>query len=136
MIPIRRVSVLSTGSVQIRPQHVESNGTPLVWWLSTSTKWTAPRPINVYVIEHEEGLVLFDTGQDRRSVTDPDYFPKGFAGHIYARLAKFDVPPEDTLSEGLRGLGYGSRTCASRCSRTCTKTTSAACRSWPRPRSW
>lgn len=106
MTPIRRVSVLSTGTVQIRPQHVESNGTPLVWWLNTSTKWTAPRPINVYVIEHEDGLVLFDTGQDRRSVTDPDYFPKGFAGHIYARLAKFDVSPEDTLSEGLRGLGY------------------------------
>ena len=106
MTPIRRVSVLSTGSVQIRPQHVESNGTPLMWWLNTSTKWTAPRPINVYVIEHAEGLVLFDTGQDRRSVTDPDYFPKGFAGHIYARLAKFDVPAEETLTEGLRGLGY------------------------------
>ncbi len=106
MTPIRRVSVLSTGSVQIRPQHVESNGAPLMWWLNTSTKWTAPRPINVYVIEHEQGLVLFDTGQDRRSVTDPDYFPNGFAGHIYARLAKFDVPAEETLSEGLRGLGY------------------------------
>lgn len=106
MTLIRRVSVLSTGSVQIRPQHVESNGTPLMWWLNTSTKWTAPRPINVYVIEHEQGLVLFDTGQDRRSVTDPGYFPKGFAGHIYARLAKFDVPAEETLSEGLRDLGY------------------------------
>jgi N-acyl homoserine lactone hydrolase len=28
-------------------------------------------------IEHHDGLVLFDTGQDRASVTDPGYFPPG-----------------------------------------------------------
>jgi N-acyl homoserine lactone hydrolase len=94
MQTIRRVSVVSTGTVQIRPQHVESNGTPLMWWLNTARSWTKPRPINVYVIEHERGLVLFDTGQDRGSVTDPEYFPGGFAGHIYDRLAKFDIPEE------------------------------------------
>ena len=106
MKPINRVSVVSTGTVQIRPQHVETNGTPLLWWLNTSRRWTDPRPINVYVIEHDEGLVLFDTGQDRRSVTDPEYFPGGLAGHIYHRLAKFDIPPDATLTERLSTQGY------------------------------
>ena len=106
MQAVKRVSVLSTGSVQIRPEHVESNGTPLVWWLNTSRRWTAPRPINVYVIEHEKGLVLFDTGQDRRSVTDPGYFPGGVAGHFYRRLAKFDIPEGATLTEQLSAHGY------------------------------
>jgi glyoxylase-like metal-dependent hydrolase (beta-lactamase superfamily II) len=92
--------------VQIRPQHVEADGTPLLWWLSTSRQWTAPRPINVYVIEHENGLVLFDTGQDRRSVTDPDYFPSGVAGHLYHRLARFDIPSDATLTGRLREQGY------------------------------
>ena len=32
---IARVSVISTGTVRIRPQHVETNGTPLLWWLNT-----------------------------------------------------------------------------------------------------
>jgi glyoxylase-like metal-dependent hydrolase (beta-lactamase superfamily II) len=77
-----------------------------MWWLMTSRKWTAPRPINVYVIEHERGLVLFDTGQDRDSVTDPHYFPKGLSGHLYARLARFTIRPEETLTEQLRGIGY------------------------------
>jgi len=36
-----------------------------------------PRPINAYVIEHRDGLVLFDADQDRASVTDPGYFPGG-----------------------------------------------------------
>lgn len=103
---VKNVSVISTGTVQIRPEHVETNGTPMMWWLSTSRRWTPPRPINVYVIEHEQGLVLFDTGQDRRSVTDPDYFPKGIVGHSYRRLAKFDIPATATLTEQLRAHGY------------------------------
>jgi N-acyl homoserine lactone hydrolase len=103
---VKRVSVISTGTVRIRPEHVETNGTPLWWWLNTSRRWTAPRPINVYVIEHEKGLVLFDTGQDQRSVTDPDYFPGGVAGYFYRRLAKFDIPEGATLSEQLKAQGY------------------------------
>ena len=106
MKAIRRVSVVSTGSVRIRPQHVQSDGTPLAWWLNTSQRWTAPRPINVYVIEHESGLILFDTGQDRRSVLDPGYFPGGVAGYLYRRLATFDIPPEATLTHRLEQLGY------------------------------
>jgi N-acyl homoserine lactone hydrolase len=72
---IRRVSVLSTCTVQLRPPHVQSDGTPLLWWLLTSRTWTAPLPINVYVVEHNDGLVLFDAGQDRASVTDSDALP-------------------------------------------------------------
>ena len=103
---VKRVSVISTGTVQIRPEHVETNGTPMLWWLNTSRRWTAPRPINVYVIEHEKGLVLFDTGQDRRSVTDPDYFPGGPVGYNYRRLATFDIPEGATLTEQLSADGY------------------------------
>jgi len=103
---VNKVSVLSTGSVSIRPEHVRSNGTPTLWWLATSHRWTAPRPINVYVIEHSDGLVLFDTGQDRRSVTDPGYFPRGLAGTVYDRLAKFDIGEDDTLTAQLKAVGY------------------------------
>jgi N-acyl homoserine lactone hydrolase len=104
--PISRVSVISTGSVAIRPEHVGPTWKNLYFWLFTSTRWTAPRPINVYVIEHREGVVLFDTGQDRASVTDPGYFPGGLNGLIYSCLAKFAVEPDETLTAGLSRLGY------------------------------
>ena len=106
MRPIIRVSVVSTGAVQIRPEHVQSDGSPLAWWLLTSRRWTAPRPINVYVIEHRRGLVLFDTGQDRASVTDPGYFPRGLPGLLYARLARFAISADQTLTRQLLHLGY------------------------------
>jgi N-acyl homoserine lactone hydrolase len=104
--PIRRVSVVSTGQVQIRPDHVASTWRPTAVWLLASRTWTLPRPINAYVIEHRDGLVLFDTGQDRASVTDPGYFPAGLTGVLYDRLARFDISTQQTLTAGLDRLGY------------------------------
>jgi N-acyl homoserine lactone hydrolase len=106
--PIRRVSAVSTGQVQIRPDHEASSWRPMPWWLLASRRWTEPRPINAYVIEHRDGLVLFDTGQDRASVTDPGYFPGGVAGALYGRLARFEIGPQQTLSAGLDRLGYAA----------------------------
>src|SRR5580704_10983787 len=106
--PIRRVSAVSTGQVQIRPDHEASSWRPMAWWLLASRRWTEPRPINAYVIEHRDGLVLFDTGQDRASVTDPGYFPGGMTGFLYDRLARFEIGPDQTLTAGLGRLGYAA----------------------------
>ena len=103
---VKAVSAISTGTVRIRPEHSYGTRKPLYWWLLTSRKWTPPRPINVYVIEHARGLILFDTGQDRASVTDSTYFPGGFTGVIYDRLARFDIGEQDTLTAQLAALGY------------------------------
>jgi glyoxylase-like metal-dependent hydrolase (beta-lactamase superfamily II) len=103
---VKAVSVIGTGTVRIRPEHLYGTRKPLYWWLLTSRQWTPPQAINVYVIEHARGLILFDTGQDRASVTDRDYFPGGFTGHVYDRLARFDIGEQDTLTAQLATLGY------------------------------
>jgi glyoxylase-like metal-dependent hydrolase (beta-lactamase superfamily II) len=104
--PVKAVSVISTGTVQIRPEHPYGSRKPMYWWLLTSRQWTPPRPINVYVIEHARGLLLFDTGQDRASVTDDTYFPGGATGFFYGRLARFEIGEQDTLAAQLATLGY------------------------------
>ena len=104
--PIGAVSVISTGTVEIHPQQRNGTRLPLFVWLMGSRSWTSPLSINVYIIEHAGGLVLFDTGQDRASVTDPGYFPGGFAGLLYRRLARFQIGPRDTLTAKLASAGY------------------------------
>jgi N-acyl homoserine lactone hydrolase len=103
---VKAVSVISTGTVQIRPEHPYGSTKPMYWWLLTSRQWTPPRPVNVYVIEHAKGLLLFDTGQDRASVTDDTYFPGGMTGFLYGRLARFNIGEQDTLTAQLATLGY------------------------------
>jgi glyoxylase-like metal-dependent hydrolase (beta-lactamase superfamily II) len=103
---VTRVTRFSTGTVDIHPQHAYRGRAPMYWWILTSRKWLTARPINVYVIEHPDGLVVFDTGQDRASVTDPAYFPDGAAGLIYRRLARFHISEDETVTAGLQRLGY------------------------------
>jgi N-acyl homoserine lactone hydrolase len=104
--PVRAVSVLSTGRVEIHPEQVHGSVKPLYWWLFTSRQWLPPRPINVYLIEHADGLVLFDTGQDRASVMDGSYFPGGVTGLVYKHLARFYIAADETLDGQLTTLGY------------------------------
>jgi glyoxylase-like metal-dependent hydrolase (beta-lactamase superfamily II) len=103
---VQAVSVVSTGTVRIHPEQPYGTRKPLYWWLLTSRRWTSPRPINVYVIEHAKGLILFDTGQDRASITDDTYFPGGVTGYLYHRLARFGIGEDDTLTAQLATLGY------------------------------
>jgi glyoxylase-like metal-dependent hydrolase (beta-lactamase superfamily II) len=103
---VKAVSVVSTGTVKIHPEQPYGTKKPLYWWLLTSRQWTPPRPINAYVIEHAKGLILFDTGQDRASVTDDAYFPGGLTGLLYDRLARFEISEQDTLTAQLATLGY------------------------------
>jgi N-acyl homoserine lactone hydrolase len=102
---VQAVPVISTATVQIRPEHPYGSRKPIYWRLLTSRQWAPPRPINVYVIEHAGGLILFDTGQDRASVTDDTYFPGGFTGFGYGRLDRFDIGERDTLTAQLAALG-------------------------------
>jgi glyoxylase-like metal-dependent hydrolase (beta-lactamase superfamily II) len=104
--PVLAVSVVSTGTVEIHPEQPYGTRKPLYWWLLTSPRWTPPRPINAYIIEHAKGLILFDTGQDRASVTDDSYFPGGLVGYLYDRLARFHIKEADTLTAQLATLGY------------------------------
>lgn len=103
---VTRVARFSTGSVDIHPQHAYRGRSPMYWWIVTSRRWLTGRPINVYVVEHSDGVVLFDTGQNRASVTDPSYFPGGPVGVIYDRLARFEIGEDETLTAGLARLGY------------------------------
>ena len=91
---------MSTGQEQIRPDHLASTWRPTPCRPPASRRWTGPRPINAYVIEHRDGLVLFDAGQDRASVTDPGYFPRDMTGVLYGRLARFAIGPAETLTTG------------------------------------
>jgi N-acyl homoserine lactone hydrolase len=105
--PVREVAAFSTGRVKIHPQHVRGSRLPSLAWILLSRTWGAWRPIHVFVIEHDHGLVLFDSGQDRASLTDPDYYPASRVMRlIYHRLARFEIEPNETVSAQLDGLGY------------------------------
>lgn len=104
--PVRAVHGLTLGEVQIRPKNIAGTGTPMLWWTLTARTWTAWLPVHAFVIEHEHGLLLFDTGQHPASQTDPDFYPRGLLGWVYRRQARFRVLEHHGLEAQLAAVGH------------------------------
>lgn len=104
---IHKVAVISTGSGAAHPEHLYGTKKPALWWIFTSRRWVTI-PINVYVIEHANGLVLFDTGMDRAVVTNPEYWPDRITRFFMRHIFRWNIGPQDTLSRQLELAGYSA----------------------------
>ena len=70
-----RVHVLETGVAVVRERQLEGAGPArLLRTVLTRTGWTEI-PMRAWLIEHPDGLILVDTGQNAR-VNDPGYLPR------------------------------------------------------------
>ena len=102
---IKAVSVISTGAVDLHHEHVYGTRKPDPWWIFFSRR-RLRLPLNVYVIEHEDCLVLFDTGQNRAVVNDPDYYGDRVSTLLFRNIFRWHIGPEDTLTTQLDWAGY------------------------------
>ena len=99
------VAVISTGSGGIHREHMYGTRKPSLWWIFTSKEWITV-PINVFIIEHDNGLVLFDTGLDPKMATDPDYWPDPVTRIIMNRIFRHENRSDDNLATQLTKAGY------------------------------
>ena len=64
--------------------------------------WSAEtEPVNVFVVTHPDGVLVFDTGQSA-AATRPGFLPWW---HPYLRLARFELTPEDEAALQFRSFG-------------------------------
>ncbi len=109
---VRNVTVISTGSAAMHREHMYGSRKPALWWVARGKEWIADVPLNVFVIEHDDGLVLFDTGMDPAAATDPDYWTVAgdWADSVVRwfldRVFRFEIGPDDGLGTQLRNAGY------------------------------
>lgn len=100
-----RIHAIQTGTVTIKTSQVQGRGPRPMRLLATllSRRWTQPLPIYAWVIEHEEGLIIIDTGETARA-TRVGYFP---GWNPYYRLAvQLAVTPDQELGSQLKQLGF------------------------------
>jgi glyoxylase-like metal-dependent hydrolase (beta-lactamase superfamily II) len=91
-----RISCLSTG--RVRPKRGDRGVRRYI-----SDDWAEEAlPVNVFLVEHSQGLCLFDTGQTARAA-EPGYFPRLYP---FFRLSRFELTPEDEVAAQLPRLGY------------------------------
>ena len=104
---VKNVRVVTTGHGLAHQEHIYGTRKPTLWWIFFGRK-RVRLPLNAYVIEHDGGLVLFDTGADPRVVTDPDYWPTRLTGLFMRNIFEWDMAPDDDLETQLKRAGYSA----------------------------
>jgi len=100
------VHAIKTGTIQIRPSHRAGIANLPLWRrrlaILLDREWTEPLPIYTFLIEHDEGLILVDTGESARASTR-GYFP--WWSPFFQLALDVHVEPEDEIGPRLRSMG-------------------------------
>jgi N-acyl homoserine lactone hydrolase len=64
--------------------------------------WTEPLPIYAFAIEHPEGVIVVDTGENA-GASDPGYFPRWHP--VFRMAVRESVSPEEEIGPQLASLG-------------------------------
>ncbi|MEL7444491.1 MAG: N-acyl homoserine lactonase family protein [Pseudomonadota bacterium] len=105
---VQAIHAFSTGSAFQHKEHRTGSVLPQLWWVLTSRSWVG-LPISVFLIEHKDGLVLFDTGLDPAITTDPDYISQAIGRLLLKRIFRFEIGPGDKLGHRLDAHGFDPR---------------------------
>lgn len=101
-----RISAIQTGSVRIRPSQRAGRMDRPEWVrrmaILADRRWTEPLPIFAYLVEHPDGLILFDSGE---SGSPPPRWSRAW-WHPFFRIAvDFQVARDDEIGPRLRARG-------------------------------
>ena len=102
------IQAICTGLVKVRSAQRESRrkGLARLADMLFDEEWTDWLPIYAWVIEHEEGIIVVDTGETSR-VHERGYHPSWHP--FYRRASRFSVHPDEEIGFQLRSLGIGAR---------------------------
>ncbi len=102
--PVEAIEVIPTGRGAQHTEHRNGSWLPRIVWALLSQSWVE-MPINAFLIRHQSGLVLFDTGLDPAIKTDPAYIQQAIGRVLVDRIFQFHIAPEDKLGVQLLKLG-------------------------------
>lgn len=103
-----KIHAIQTGTVKIKKNQVIGKGTGGMRLANVlfGSEWTKPVPIYAWVIEHNEGVIVVDTGDTSRT-SEPGYFPRWQP--YYSLAVRFDIKPEEEIGVQLKQMGIGSK---------------------------
>jgi N-acyl homoserine lactone hydrolase len=99
-----KIHAIQTGTVEIKKNQLIGKGPKALRLLNVifGAEWVKPVPIYAWVIEHEEGVIVVDTGETART-SESGYFPRW---QPYYKLAvRFQVKPEQEIGPQLKQKG-------------------------------
>src|SRR6185503_16352595 len=100
-----KIHAIQTGTVQVKRHQVIGTGLGALRLVNVlfGREWVEPPvPIYAWVIEHDEGVIVVDTGETART-SERGYFPRWQP--YYKMAVRFQVLPEQEVGIQLRQIG-------------------------------
>ena len=104
---IASIRVLTTGRAEQHHEHRYGSRLPQLAWVFFGRRWV-PLPLQCFLIDHRDGLVLFDTGIDPAIVTDPGYIKQAIGRFLLQRIFRFHLEENDRLDHVLAKEGIAA----------------------------
>lgn len=101
---ISSVRVLQCGRAEQHKEHRYGSRLPQLWWVFFGRSWV-DLPLQAFLIEHREGLVLFDTGIDPAIQSDKGYIKQAIGRFLLARIFRFHLNLSDRIDHALARVG-------------------------------
>ncbi|MEQ8672431.1 MAG: N-acyl homoserine lactonase family protein [Aggregatilineales bacterium] len=100
-----KVHAIQTGSVAIKQRQRAGQGAGMLRLINTlrDSEWAGWLPIYAWLIEHDGGLTIVDTGETARTA-EAGYLPKWHPFHRFG--VRMNVQPQDEIDVQLTRLGY------------------------------
>ncbi len=105
--PIAGVHVLTCGRAEQHTEHRYGSRLPQLWWVFLGRTW-APLPLQAFLIEHRDGLVLFDTGIDPAILSDKGYIKQAIGRFLLSRIFRFHLTDQDRIDHVLARIGVAA----------------------------
>ncbi len=105
--PIASVRVLSCGQAEQHTEHRYGSRLPQLWWVFFGRSWV-PLPLQCFLIDHHDGLVLFDTGIDPAIMSDRGYIKQAIGRFLLPRIFRLQVTDADRIDHVLSGAGIAA----------------------------
>lgn len=103
-----KIHAIQTGTVEIKKNQVVSKGIGILRLVNAlfGREWVKPVPIYAWVIEHDEGVIVVDTGDTART-SEPGYFPRWQP--YYKMAVRFHIKPEEEIGAQLKQMGISPK---------------------------
>jgi glyoxylase-like metal-dependent hydrolase (beta-lactamase superfamily II) len=106
-LPIKSVRVLNCGRADQHKEHRYGSRLPQLWWVFFGRSWV-PLPLQCFLIEHRDGLVLFDTGIDPAIMSNKGYIKQAIGRFLLPRIFRLQVAEGDRIDHVLAGAGVAA----------------------------
>ena len=104
---IASVRVLGAGHAEQHKEHRYGSRLPQLWWVFFLRSWV-PLPLQCFLIDHRDGLVLFDTGIDPAIKFDKGYIKQAIGRFLLPRIFRLHVTGADRIDHVLADLGVAA----------------------------